>query len=755
MNKTSKIRRLTVFALTLTFLTGLTAAVWTIEDVDSPASPENISQKSSSMQMVRILDSNGNPVNSSDMEENWNYYRANLTGYSQNITMSHLSSGYWTVEIPESASLVNTSNITYELENAPSELNFTEEIHPGNLSTTALKLGEKQQPETKVVEPGTADTIELKVVDSSGNTVGDNASVSVYFTNGSWSSPKTDLGYSSSENVYSNQITYPDSYNNSYYLHAKLSMPLNQQLQTPYQYPYGLKSVKIKTKPRLHLKLKQLAASNACNNQSFFNACSSNAEIHAEINTTSDITEVDMALKAKDSGTWKTLKMKQMNRTGSMFTANLTIPVLNTTKYSSNMQLRFNSTGKYQEINHSLQYRSFKMNDLSSSVSNPGNYKVKFEVLNYFTPNPIDPDRLSGQINIYNSTGTEYTSFNLSQMKYDTSNGFFHKNIQIPVGDEGLYTKEITVENNYGKNKTITSRFNITQINQTFTAEDDIDTEIMTKGNHTYRINLTPEVQTQLTINTSISDEIENMTTVNNGEQITLSEHKQVNVTFNITELGSYEGEITFTDTVSQYNETIDVDITGPECQERTENLCLGVENLDIKTDQRKTIKRLISVEYIGYKNQNLTVTPGTTGNISQLTTLNPQSFTLNQQNRSKTVEANFTVQKPGNFTGNITIENATMPVELEADVTPQNLELAAPPSIDLGNVVKGSTVTETVTLENTGTLDIKSLSYNSKSLSVTGPDKQIPAGETKDIELTISDLTDSGTITIEAANQD
>ncbi|MFB6147289.1 MAG: hypothetical protein ABEJ66_00240, partial [Candidatus Nanohaloarchaea archaeon] len=147
-------------------------------------------------------------------------------------------------------------------------------------------------------------------------------------------------------------------------------------------------------------------------------------------------------------------------------------------------------------------------------------------------------------------------------------------------------------------------------------------------------------------------------------------------------------------------------------------------------------------------------VETGVGGNISDHVSVIPSSFTFNT---TQDVKMNFTAKVPGFFTGNVSFTTGTgdeinFTARLTSNVKPTDAGISAPPSIDLGYLPSGNTVSRQVQVENTGKIEITGITATSDTYSVSAEPVTIPAGETEKVKLTFESVSsDSGTVTLTA----
>jgi hypothetical protein len=152
-------RKVTALLLITGLLAGSAAAVFSINLADEPMDYDTVSPGADSIQLVKVEDGDGNPVNESRLEENSITIRFDDNGTWQQ--MEYLKDGYYYAEIEEAAG----TKVVYELQDAsptvPGTVNATEHLKEGKLDleletnfSDNLEAGEEVYMEVTVQDLG-------------------------------------------------------------------------------------------------------------------------------------------------------------------------------------------------------------------------------------------------------------------------------------------------------------------------------------------------------------------------------------------------------------------------------------------------------------------------------------------------------------------------------------------------------------------------------------------------------------------------
>ena len=754
------VRRSLLVALSLVFLTGLASAAWSIDALNTPYSHLDVSDNTSTVQIVNVTDSNSDPVNRTELENADNTAVNYIYPSGGNkVEMSWLDAGYYYAEFD--AESLEGDSVTYEIfdssadggtiDSASQTLNF------GNMTVDILN--DFSSP----VKFGKTVKMEVNVTDDFNDTHEDQADVSVYFTNGTWTSQVHSIDNHNDEDLYyfNSEVKLPSEPGSDYVIHANAT-----RNNAGYNDSYGSQSIAFETLPEIQGEIESLNASSGCNNESFFTECQRDAVIETGFNITeSDAENVNLSIEIKNrtSGKWEENTTTELTQEDGLYTGKITVPDVNTSEYEKTIRLKYNASNQERTeiVKRDLSYRDFRIVDKSNSVTGPGNYAVKLEIRKYFTPELLENSRIKNSlVQVREPSGDLLTSFTVTDdMERKPDPGHYKRTIDIPVSAEkGIYDMIVEVNNTYDEQKTETFNFNVTDIEKTFEineGEDDFEKTVDKTGNHSFNVTAENMINAENNISTEVSGEIENFTTVNNGTNISLDAEESENITieFDVDSVDQYSGEIKFMDEEANYNWTMDVALEHTSCDHREETICVTGDDLNASTDESGDIVKEFTVINFGEKDEEYSVSASLSGNVTSYSSLNESSVDLNTENDSRQVELTYSATAPGFYSGTLSLSNSEdtldIPVSLDSDVEATDAGISIS-EVELGELDEGATVTHDVEVENTGDFEITDVEFSSDTYTVSGSADSIAPGDTETVSVEFSNVeSDSGTLEV------
>lgn len=759
MNKSAFIKA-AFFASILVLSVGIGAAAYQITLQGGSTVPTNISDEGPINQIVQVENTNdGDPVTPevlSDIDYEVNHIYNTSTGVREN--MSHLYEGYYhsnlsvnnadgryaTFEVRDDADVIlDNTTVTYDI---------------GNLSVDILNDKDELHDNMKFGEQFTAE------VNASVNSTGqyqfeDQADVDLWFSNGNWTSDVYQIKNPGDGYFFNSKVYIPDNPDATYIMYVNASYD-----SASYDDAYGARSMVINTLPQIKAEFDDISAGESCNNNSFFKACERNATITPELNITKSSAEnVNMSLEAKNStGGWENITTKKASLEEGLYSADFEVPDLDTSIYQKEMRIKYNATSpKRTDIGHyNFDYKTFKTFFRSASTTQAGEYNLNVEFRKFFTPEPLNSTRISGDIEIYQPNGDEFLSTTVDQMSYDEVEGWFTETLDLPYDEhEGIWTVEVNASNTFGDFKESITTFQLVDVEQTFDSETELEREIDYRGVQEFDLRVQNLRSNEIEIKPEIGEEIQEFTEVNNGNNLTLSVDEESNFTveMNITEVEEHEGEIKLKDTDSNYNRTVDVSISAPTCVYKVGPVCIQESLPEVKIDEFGHETETLTARYIGYEDEATNLTASTEGNISQYVEVTPSESKMNSTQNSEEIELNYSARTPGYFTGNLTLETEEndfkMDMVLNSTIEPRDASIELSGSTDFGSIEEGKDAEIQIDVENTGNAEVEGLEYSSSTYDVEGESTSIPVGEQVERNITLNDVTsDSGQLTVTAS---
>ncbi|PSH00192.1 MAG: hypothetical protein BRC28_00665 [Nanohaloarchaea archaeon SW_4_43_9] len=731
----------------IVFLIG-TASAYTITPLNEPYSVEFVGDLSDSSRMINLTDS-GESVNSDDIS-GFNFtYTYNASGGDE-ASMQHLSEGYWYADITPDTSEGGTINYTLqETSGTGDEFHNTENLQFGNYSVELLSDTSTNLP------PGDTVNVRVNVTDEWNDEPEEGATVNIYFTNGTETHEIQELGNQDGSEYYNSQINVPDVYDASYLMHVNVTNKGDSILNSEASF-----TLPVETNPVMSGEIEELESSGTCNDSSFFTECEREAEISTSYNVTGDTpNSVNLTLNLwnRSNSSWQNFTVKEMEQNNDIYQSDLTLPDLNTTAFGEDVQLVYNATGTEKDAvtKRNITVRTYDINfGASSTAQQGGEYNLEVAFGKYFSSRPLDPSRIYANITVKNST-ENLSEFKLEDMDYQ--DGVFQRDVEIGSDwEEDTYTVEVEAEDVYGSKKTDSDNFFVEEVNRTFNISGEIDDTVRTGKNYSYNFTVENLQESELELDAEYSDELEGVTWVNGSDNLSVPADSEINVTalFNMTEVVERSGDITLTD--GSYNNSVDVDLSIPECDYRNATICVEtLGNLNATTNETGEIEREFKVHYLAPENDSTQLDLSSSGNISSLISFNPATVEMNSSNNQQFTNLNYTVSGSGYFVGTIQVENAEIPVELDSDAESREVQFSVTSTLDLGTITSDDSVTEEVEIENTGSALINSVSFESDQMTVEADSVELDPGESRNVELSISEVSSTGSIRVTAESSD
>ncbi|WP_414838240.1 hypothetical protein ACK3SF_02460 [Candidatus Nanosalina sp. VS9-1] len=293
-----------------------------------------------------------------------------------------------------------------------------------------------------------------------------------------------------------------------------------------------------------------------------------------------------------------------------------------------------------------------------------------------------------------------------------------------------------------------------------FEAQSDLDFRARRAGIYTENITLENILDTENEIHVEASESLEDIVEFED-ETVTIDPgaEENVSVDFNVTPAGDYSGDIIFTENSTGETDDTEVDIEGPTCIERTETFCSSQSGwMNVTMEERGNTTKEFTLDSIWREDEAVAVQIAVEGDIRQYLSLSHTDIELED---TQTVTVEYSAQDPGVYTGNIEIssggESLSIPVGLNSSVKQLETGMdASPVEFDFGAVPEGNDVSDRITLENTGTLELSDFNISSQDYSLNADSiESIAPGESTQTDFTIEEPQDQqGQFTIEASSE-
>ncbi len=755
-----------VLALALVLFTISVAAQssnWNVEKVGSPENVLQATNNSTTVKLVRLTDSEGEAVTGQRLETDDADLFYRYGPFNTRNQTEYLVNGYYIAEFKANAS--EGGKVQYNLYDDSSD-GFETAVNQ-SFTVGDMELERISGP-NEIMKADEEYTYEIRTKNRQNGDVLSNVDVNIWFTNGSWTSEKYDLNNYDNDPSdrfwYNSKVKTPPGDNQTYVMHLEGSTTSGSTV-------VGSRSWVVETYPTLEGKVNTLHADQGCNNMSFFTECSGETLVETEYEVTgAEAQNVNLSIRKwhPNSSRWIEHETKRMDSIQEQkYQKDIKIPVIDTSNYSKKLQIVFNATNDRRRdlVKRNVTYHSFEVDDLSSSKTPPGDYNVRMSVTRVFSTEQVNRSDIDADITIKEPDGDNYTSFDLGDMEFVSGTGTYRNTINIPITEEaGIYSKRINVTDQFGDSKLLKApqtNFNVTNASKTFETTDSIEMDIQRRKNYSYEMEIknTESVARQLSFD--VSGGLEDVAHVNYGKEANISgdETENVPVSFNISDVQSYDGEITVSDKGSDYSKNVDVMLEAPECDYKESQICLETEGLDVDITRTINLTKDFTIHYLGPSDSTKTYTPVVSGNISDFVTVNPETVTFDEENSNSDGVLNYDFGSLGYFSGSFEVGEVSVNLDanIEDTVTRDNedqnqgeqtgdLSFSAPSSITI------TSDTESVMITNEGDKEIQSIDFSGTPFTVETDQSSVPAGESKSFELTFSEVT-TGTITVTASS--
>ena len=746
---------LIVFA---TFVFATNVSAFTIETLDEPYSMDVTSGLENSTRIVNVTN-DGNPVDKETIVEGFNFYYTYDSFTDQKADMEHLSKSYWytggdydyTDVIQDVSDQPEINYFLNETTGTRDTFNSSENFTVGNYSIELLSDKDSSLP------PGETANFRINITDKWNNEPETGATANIYFTNGSYTHKIQDLGNQEGSEYYNNIVDVPDVYDGRYLVHINVSNP-----DDPVENSNGSFSMPVKTEPPMEGEILSLE-SDGCEYDGENASCERESDVYTEYSTTGETpieTNLHLNVYNRSSGEWQERISKEMDNDSGIYSTEFNFPDLNTSEFGNEVQLVYNATGEETSAVETLMVdvAEYRIRfGASSSGRQGGSYNLELGFEGEISSRALPREDFDAQINVYNTSEDETTyleNFTLEDM--DFNSGIFQRDVEIgSEWSEGRYSILVNAENAYGANRTSTDDFYVQSVNRTFNLSGEIEETRITGRNYTEEFRIENIGTSEIDLYANYSDDLENITFLENKSSIHVEGEEELTVqpVFNMTGREEVEGEITVSDV--GFNESLDVEFNLPECDYRQNSVCVeALDDLNISTDENGDINRSIRTYYIASEESQELVSSNITGNISDTMSIDPESAVMNSSNNQMIQDLSYTVSGPGYYSGSINLNQTSVPVELQSTAEAQEITFETDSSIDLGTIAGSETLSYDLEVENTGSMPIQDLEFESDEMTLVSESIELSAGETDTVELEISEVESSGTITATASNQ-
>ncbi len=434
---------------------------------------------------------------------------------------------------------------------------------------------------------------------------------------------------------------------------------------------------------------------------------------------------------------------------GQLFDTNLTIPDINTSKYENEVRIDFyawEDDRSYSE-SHRIDLETYRIEDRSNPTAfKDRTHEMRLRMGKYFSLNAYDLDRFR-VLNATLTRGDFEQNFTIEDFDFSDSDGIASADVIIPSDEEpGTYSLHVEAINKFNESHEYTSSLTVSDLDASFESESEKSLEYNKTGLFSEEITIENLVDADKNVETTIEG-LEDVVNMPDSFSLQSGEERQIDFDVNYTEPEDLDGEIIFQDTDVDYNDSTRVYIDGPSCSLWESDLCLGIDELDLYTNESATTEEF-KVRNLDEDEIDVNFTMG--GNVSDVASVSDMSVE-DYETAVMEVEPSSDGFYEGYIAANTTNATLDIPlsiqVDLDEDETEEEEYLELDPSrLDFGTVPEGETHSDTVTVENLASSTIEDISVDSDTFDIETDSFDLDSEETENVEIEIGE-PDAGTV--------
>lgn len=519
----------------------------------------------------------------------------------------------------------------------------------------------------------------------------------------------------------------------------------------------GTQSMIVETAPAINGEIHYLQGENNCEDETIISACEPESDLETEFNIISASAEaVNLTLYGynRTDGSAVELERKEMDETEAneealqTFESDITVPDINTSKYETHLDLEYHAWNQDRAFieNRTITLEQFDIEDRSNPTAlKDRTHEIRLLIGKHFSLDAYNLSRFNDlQVNLTGPGDDFHENYSHSDFEFSESENLIVNEIVIPENEEsGTYSLDVSATDIYDHTVTATSGLRVVSVNATFTAEEEVDEQYNSLGTFTESIELENLGDTEKTIETYTDLEIVDIT-----DSFTISSDETYDAEFdvNISSPGVHEGEIVFTDPETEYNQTTEVTINGPECSITDEDLCISDESVHIHASTPEPATGSVTVTNLG--DEALDLETSLSGNATSRLSVE-ENVTVEQ---SETLDIVFESDQPGSYESTLTLSgeeaegNVDISAEADFDETESSISLT-PSTVDIGSVPEGESHTEEITVENDGDITVNDIEAESEEFDIDVGPFSLAQGEEYSFDFTVED-PQSATVT-------
>ena len=677
-------------------------------------------------------------LNYSEKMDTW--YADIETNYSDMNSINFIANGTAESDIPDSG---EEASRTYDVNVG----NYTPELINNNLPYDMNDMFKAE----RLMKP------DVRVRNITG-AIRDEADVEVYFHNTTNVEEKFRLdNYNDDEGYYFNaEVDTPTATNSSYIMRI---IAENES-----EGMYGSQSFFVNTAPAIQGNTTVLDHPDNCDEEETVSHCEVDTTLDMEFGVSAATAEhVNATVYGfnSSSGEKEVLTEVEMDsvaesnynttRFVQYFESEAVIPDINTSEWDQQAEVEIHSWNIDRSYNETypIDLETFRIEDRSNPTALTGRtHEIRLRLGKFFSLSGYGPDRFQSLETVLSGPDEEYY-FDKSNMTYDNSGNVFTADVLIDANaTEATYNLETTAVNIYGEEKTRDTSLTVEDINQTFEVTDEVNLEYQGTGEFEETLEFENMLDSAMTITVDPDSD-----TLLMDEEINLdpNEEAPVDYTVNRTTEENELVNVIFEDNSTGYFIETEFNITSPDCGAVIHSLC--VEETEISSEIEDPEEYNETVTVTNSDEDPVTANITAEGNITNITEVQNQIEVNDTEELDMLVRPYTAGYYNGSLTFSVNDSEGSIPVSLDVNIDGVNRSLSVDPEdADLGTLGEGESVTETFTVENTGSEMVEGLTVSSNEMEVESDEYDLASGEEQEIEVTFVSPSD-GEITFSGSS--
>ena len=745
--------------LSISFITFSSAqSQWEFEPYTGDLNVGNLSQNSSSIILTDLKTSGNdvhlNPDNINNLREDGSYARVEykVLNNSNPVTVTEPLSyseklGSWYGDIETNYSEMSYVNFTAngtaegEISDSNQEATFSYDVNVGNYTVELIdnNLPYGMSDEFKAERQMKPD---VRIRNTTGDII-EEASVKLYFHDTTAREEVFSLdNYNEDEGYYFNAEVDTPTDTNSTYVMRIVAENQSEGL-------YGSQSFFVDTAPAIKGNTTVLESADNCDDEEMVSHCEVNTTLDVEFGVTAAYAEyVNATVYGFNSttGDKEILTEVEMNsvsdsgydteKYGQYFESEAVIPDINTSEWDQQAQVQIHSWNIDRSYNETypIDLETFRIEDRSNPTALTGRtHEIRLRLGKYFSLSGYGPERFQSLETVLSGPEEEYY-FDKSNLTYDSSSNVFTSELLINANaSEATYNLETTAVDIFGEEKTRDTSLTVEDIEQTFEVTDEVNLEYQENGEFQESLEFENMLDTAMTVKVNSDSE-----TIIMDEEISLEPNEEASIDYTVNRTVEEDEliNVVFEDNSTGYFVETEFNVESPDCGATVEGLC--VEETEISSEIEDPQEYNETVTVTNNDEDPVTANISVEGNITDLTEVQERIEVTDTEELDMLVRPYTSGYYNGSLVLSVNDSEASIPVSFDVNIEEIERSLSVDPeSLDLGTLGAGESVTETFTVENTGSEMVEGLMVSSNDMSVESEEYDLESGDEQEIDVT------------------